>query len=284
MSLIGFFWATLSAVSWGGLDALRKILSARIDPIPLSALLTLGQLPVFGAWVWLSTEPRLLTEYWIVGLPDAFCALLASVLFFNALRVSPLSVSIPMLALTPVFALLVAGLLLGEVPSHQQLFGVAVVVFGALILNRPKTPEGIWFSEPGVWMMIGVAFLWATTLTLDKLAQQQASTSIHALLQAALISAGLVGWLVLRGELSALRAGGRQLPLLLPAIALYCTATVAQLFAVQVLLVGLVEAIKRALGFVMAVINGRLLFEEPITRQKIVAIVLLAIGVTALQV
>lgn len=271
----------VSGVSWGALDALRKALAADIPPLPHAALLAAGQLPVFFVWsLW--SGSGLAAGYWAPGLADAAAALTASVLFVAALRVSPLSVCVPMLSLTPVFATVLAGLLLGEQPSGMQLAGVALVVLGALLLNRPQAGRG-WLAEPGAWMMGAVAALWAATMTLDKLALQHAAPATHALTQAALICLGLFAILAARRELGQLSAVRGSLKLYLPAVVALCAATAAQLLAVQLVFVGLVEAIKRAVGLAMSVVSGRLFFDEPVTPAKLAAIGLMGAGAVLLS-
>ena len=44
--------------------------------------------------------------------------------------------------------------------------------------------------------------------------------------------------------------------------------------------VGLVEAIKRVIGLAMAALVGRIFFQEPLTRQKLIALGLMAVGVS----
>jgi len=40
-----------TSLCWSGLDTVRKVLARRIEPIPLVALLTLAQIPIFSLWV-----------------------------------------------------------------------------------------------------------------------------------------------------------------------------------------------------------------------------------------
>jgi multidrug transporter EmrE-like cation transporter len=56
-------------------------------------------------------------------------------------------------------------------------------------------------------------------------------------------------------------------------------ALLLQLSAMQLIYVGLVEAIKRVIGITMAAVVGRMFFQEPITRQKAIALALMALGV-----
>lgn len=279
MSSLGLVLALTASLFWGGLDTLRKVLSSQLRPLPLATLLVAGQIPMFLVWAaWSGMTPPG-QGYWLPGVADAVCALLAQLLFVAALRVSPLSVTIPMLSLTPVLAALSASLLLGESLSPTQIGGIGLVVSGALLLGRPR-PGSI--TEPGVWMMLGVAVLFSLTGTLDKAAMRHASVAVHALLQALMIVAGLFALLAAQGRLSELSAiRGHKRDYLL-AVVCICGAVSTQLLAYQLLLVSFVEAIKRSVGLVLAILSGRVFFGEPITRAKLVSIILMGIGVAVL--
>ena len=56
-----------------------------------------------------------------------------------------------------------------------------------------------------------------------------------------------------------------------------------QLVAVQHILVSQLETLKRAIGLVGAIVLGKLVFGEPITRVKTAAIVLMVAGVVLLM-
>ena len=282
----GLALTVAASLAWGALDALRKALASDISPATLTALLVLGQLPVFGLWLLASGDAAHIGPgYWVIGASAAGGALVASMLFIAALRASPLSVCVPMLALTPVFATLSGWLLAGEAPSGGQLAGVALVVCGALLLSWPRRGARGVLVEPGVYMMMGVAALWAITLTLDKLALEQASPPAHALAQAAMIVAGLLVLQGARGRLGELPAARSRWRLLLPAVVCISVATGAQLLALQEeMLISLVEAIKRAIGLGLSVVVGRLAFAEPVTAPKVAAVLLMGGGVVALSV
>ena len=85
--------------------------------------------PVFWGWVGLALPLELL----------------AMVLYMTAIRVSPLALTLPYLAFTPVFSALFGWLLLGEQVSARGLVGVLLVVIGtwALNLERPQAGSGV---------------------------------------------------------------------------------------------------------------------------------------------
>lgn len=279
MSSLGLILALTASVFWSGLDALRKVLASQLRPLPLAALLLAGQIPMFLVWaIWSGlTLPG--PGYWLPGIADAVCALLASLLLVAALRASPLSITIPMLSLTPVFTALSASLLLGESLSPVQMVGIGLVVFGALLLSRPGPGS---MTEPGVWMMIGVAGLLSLTATLDKAAMLHAPVAVHALLQALMAASGLLIMLAAQGRLKELSAIQVHKLHYLMAVLCTCGAISAQLFAYQMILVSIVEAIKRSVGLLLAILNGRVFFGEAITKTKLTSIVLMGTGVTVL--
>ncbi|MEL6345481.1 MAG: DMT family transporter [Myxococcota bacterium] len=282
MNATGLALTVLSSVGWGAMDVLRKMLSERMPATALFVLLLVGQLPVFVVWLMVDGGFAVGAEYWGFGIADATVAVISNLIFLYALRIAPLSLSIPMLSLTPAFAVGIAGALIGEWPERLQLIGVGVVVVGALVLSWPKqdatTLRG-WLAEPGVWLMALVSAMWAGTLTLDKLALAHTSTPMHAILVSLLQIIGTLGVMAVRGELVTLTQNRDTWPTVGVTVLCGVVATGAQMLAVQLILVSLVEAIKRAVGLALAAINGRLFFGEAVTARTIVAIIMMALGV-----
>ena len=108
--------------------------------------------------------------------------LLAMVLYMAAIRASPLALTLPYLAFTPVFAALNGWLVLGERVSAHGLAGVGLVVAGAWALNlEPPVPgrRRRWLAplaaigrERGSRLMLGVALIYSLTSVLGKGALQ----------------------------------------------------------------------------------------------------------------
>ena len=281
----------LSAFAWAGLDAVRKQLSAAIAPMPLLVLLNLCLLPVFGAW-WAYAGGSItdLSAYAIYGGTGLGLQIVANVLFLSALRVSPLSLTIPFLGLTPVFATLVGAVLLDERPGPWQLVGVALVVLGALILgsspSEAEREEGgnfvllrAFVREPGAQMMTGVALCWSVTMSLDKQALSHAALPIHALIQLSGVLIAALIYLLVSGRLAELRIERDARRTLAGAVVLFGFAFGLQLVVIQSSLVSVVDTVKRAIGLLSAVILGKLLFDEDIGALTLVGVLLIVIGV-----
>ncbi|MGR3311325.1 MAG: EamA family transporter [Candidatus Brocadiales bacterium] len=105
----------------------------------------------------------------------------ALILYIKAIKASPLSLTLPFLALTPVFLIPTSFFMLGERPGKFGLVGIFLVTAGAYLLNIHTTHKG--FLEPfkaigrerGSVLVIIVAFIYSITSNLGKMAIQHSS-------------------------------------------------------------------------------------------------------------
>lgn len=283
---LGLTLTLIAALAWVLFDVLRKRLARQVLPSLLGVWLSLGQAPLLLLWA-LSTGPWLLPK-------ASWGPLLLSVLlnvggvlwFLQALRSSPLSLTIPLLSFTPVGATLLAWLLRGQMPGPLQWGGISLVASGALLLG---IRSGIWpglhsyLRDPGVRRMAGAALLWSLTAVVDQVALLRGAGYAYA----PVLSAGvglLLGVIHLAlGQGKAMAQAARDLrglPWLgLTALLLGGAALAVQLEALRYAPVGLIETVKRGLGMVGAILFGRLIFKEAITLPKVFAVLLLSAGV-----
>ena len=282
---MGFALGLSAALCWAGLDVVRKALAGKASPTALALFLMLGVLPFLGVWAvadqtWVSD-----VRYWPPALASMAMNALANVLFMRSVQLSPLSRTVPFLSLTPVISALAAIPLLGEVPGSMHWAGISLVVVGALVLNSDLS-DSWWRSvshEKGAPYMIAVAFLWACSTALDKLALGHASPASHAFLLSGGSATILLSWLLSRGKLGELREVVLAPRALLAGLIGFAVAALAlQMLALQWLWVAVVETLKRAFGVFGSVVFGRLFFGEPITSRKVAAVVLMVAGTTLL--
>jgi drug/metabolite transporter (DMT)-like permease len=283
--MIGFSLGVAAALCWAGLDVVRKALAQRASPSGLAIFLLLGQVPFLGAWAaydgtWVADR-----QYWLPAVASMSMNALANVLFMRSVQLSPLSRTVPFLSLTPVVSALAAIPLLGEVPGPMHAAGILLVVLGAVTLNSDL--GGSWgksfLHEKGAPYMIAVAVLWAFSTSLDKRALSHASPASHAFLLSAGSAAILGTWILARrqqGELRAVLSAPNGL--LMALIALAVAALALQMLALQWLWVAVIETLKRAFGVLGSVTFGRLFFDEPVTRRKVVAACLMVAGTSLL--
>ncbi len=118
--------------------------------------------------------PNLPAEFWMIMIPLVILETCAGILYARAIQISPLSLTIPFMAFTPVFLLGVGYIILGEVPSLMGTSGVVMVAAGAYLLNIHHTKYGILapvkavFKEKGSWMMLTVALLYSFSSSFGK--------------------------------------------------------------------------------------------------------------------
>jgi drug/metabolite transporter (DMT)-like permease len=274
------------AIGFSLADLLRKLLAERARPLPLLVAMSLGMAPFFLAWwVWQGGGAPT-AGYWLPGMGSALLNLVANLAFLEAVRIAPLSLTIPVLSLTPVFTTLLAIPMLGEVPAARQLAGVALVVAGVMWLNLGGT-EGVapgnllrsLLRRRGSQLMVVTALFWSLAMPLDKLAMAASGPSFHGLALNLGVAAGALLVLAGRGRLSDLpRLGGRW-RLLALLVLVGAVALVLILLAITQTWIGFIETMKRGLGSFMAVVWGRLVFGEPVTGRKLVAVAVIAAGV-----
>ena len=175
------------ALAFSGLDVTRKLLAERVSPLPLMVLLSLGSLPIFLIWAAKEGEWSASSAYVVPGVVSILLNIGANLAFLQAVRVSPLSLTIPYLSLTPVFATLLSIPLLGERPTALQLGGIVLVVAGAFWLQAPSgdraSLRAVWTAlaeERGSLLMILTALFWSLAAPLDKLAIGASSPLFHA--------------------------------------------------------------------------------------------------------
>jgi len=282
---MGFTIGVAAALCWAALDVVRKALSDKASPTALAVVLLIGQVPFLGLWASLDQTWVVTDSYWVPAVASMAMNALANVLFMRSLQLSPMSRTVPFLALSPVFGALFAMPLLREVPGLLHVAGIGLVVVGALVLNSDLS-ESWWrsvFKERGAPHMVAVAFLWSGSVALDKLALQHSSPASHAFLLTTGSGLMLVAWVGFRGELSDLRAAWRApRPLLAGLIGFAIAALALQMFALAWLWIAVVETLKRGIGVLGSIAFGRLFFDEPITQRKLLAGGLMVAGTALL--
>jgi len=167
--------ACACAVSTATAAAISKLLLRTRNELFVGWVRFLFVLPVFAFLFWAQRpEFCLSAAFWktiAVMLPLELAAFL---LYLNALKVSPLSLTFPFLGLTPVFTILTAFLFLNETISLPGAAGVALVTVGAYVLNADTAKYGFWeplkriYKERGSRFMVLVALIFGVTSTLGK--------------------------------------------------------------------------------------------------------------------
>lgn len=283
--MIGALIVIASSVGWAGFDATRKALATAIEPLPLAAAVIIAQAPLFLCWFLIQSDPFAFSAVYLKpAIASSLLNIVANYLFLRALRVSPLSLTIPFLAFTPVFAALIEWAWLGDSPSGTQWVGVLTVVGGAFGLQLSSHDGSKSFlramtEEKGSLYVIVVALIWSMTSIFDKLAVRNAPEAAHGLWQTLTVGAGLMLATIAMGKQREWKKLANHKLVFGGAIVAALAALSFQLLAYAHVLVSTVEATKRAVGVTAAIFLGHFLFNEELNVRKVVACGVLYAGV-----
>lgn len=107
--------------------------------------------------------------------------ILATILYYRALKMTDISLSVPFIALTPAFLMLTAFLLLGERIRLMGAFGIILITAGVYSLNLKEAKYGfvnpikVIISNRGSLYMALVALIFSVTSALSKKAMLNSS-------------------------------------------------------------------------------------------------------------
>jgi drug/metabolite transporter (DMT)-like permease len=199
-------YSFLCAFSLATTDALSKRALEEHNPIQIAWVRLEYMVPFLLVIAPFITIPQLDATFWRVVILTLPLDLLAYVLYIEAIRVSPLSLTIPFLALTPTFLIGTSWVMVGEFPSKSGLVGILLVTMGAYLLNVHLTKEGIWGPlhairrERGSLIMVGVAFIYSLTSNLGKIAINHSSPLFFSVLYFTLLTIVFYIYALARGK------------------------------------------------------------------------------------
>lgn len=273
----------LSAVSLATVDALTKKFLSRLNPFEMGLARLLYILPwLLLALFWIP-RPVLDGTFWLAvacSLPLEVAAVLA---YMKALKSSPLSLSLPFLAFTPLFILLTGWLLLGEVISLAGFYGMILIVCGSYFLNLSQIGAGLLapfraiFREPGSRLMLLVALIYAATSTLGKLA----ITHSHPLFFPVVYYLLLCLSLSLSFPFVRQAKPGNLVKTPLPALLIGIVGAVSvfsHMLAISQIQVAYMISVKRT-SLLFGVLYGALWFKEERIRERLLGAALMVSGV-----
>lgn len=174
-------YALLTAFLFATSDTLTKKALASRDEYFVAWIRLILALPLLIISLAFIEIPPLDRTFWVATVIALPLEIVAIILYTKALKVSPISLTMPFLALTPVFLILVSYLLLGEKISITGGLGIFLIAAGSYMLNIHKAwgsflePVKAIFRERGSILMIIVAFIFSITSSLGKMAIEHSS-------------------------------------------------------------------------------------------------------------
>ena len=234
-------------------------------------------------WVIHTGIPALNSQFWVALLIGGSINAVTALLYIKAIKVSDLSLTVPLVALTPLFMLLTSPLIVGEYPKFFDYIGILLIVIGSYLLNIKEKSQGYLapfkalLNEPGPKLMLIVAFLWSITSNFDKIGVQNSSPIFWLFSIFGTISILLLP-VLLYNTPNPSRKILKQLPMLAAMGFFNAIGVLCQMQALTLTLVVQVIAIKRT-SVLMGVLFGHFIFKEKDIQQRLLGAGIMILGV-----
>jgi drug/metabolite transporter (DMT)-like permease len=231
--------------------------------------------------------PTLSATFWgwvAVSIP---LELLAMWLYMQAIRGSPLSLTLPYLAFTPIFNTLTGYVLLGETVTWTGFSGIVLVVFGAWLLNLEAANNGLGLNvlapfraitrERGSRLMLIVAAIYSLTSVTSKGALLHVNPAFFGPFYFAVLA--IASALVFASrDVSSWRAMAKNPWVHLAIGAFMAGMVVTHFYAIAHIEVAYMVAVKRT-SLLFGMLYGAWLFKETGLKKNFAAGVMMVLGV-----
>ncbi|MDO8747035.1 MAG: DMT family transporter [Thermodesulfovibrionales bacterium] len=206
------------------------------------------------------------------------------ILYIKALRISPLSLTLPFLALTPVFLIFISYLIVGEKVSFRGGAGIFLIAAGSYTLNISEIKKGILEPlrsiprEKGSVFMIGVALIYCFTASLGKIAIEHSSPLFFVItyyIALTICFAPIAFWMG-RKELGVFFRDKQFMKLVLPGV-FFAVMAATHMLAMNLTKVSYMISVKR-LSLIIGIMYGYFLFREENIKERFFGAVLMLIG------
>ncbi len=172
--MIWLILSLLTALAVASQDAWVKKHFSRLTAYDMLAFPFLFSLPLFIVTLpFVPVPPLDDVFYWnfLISLPINFISFF---IYMKAIRVSPLSLTLPYLAFTPAFMIFTGYLFLNEMPNLWGLAGIVITCAGGYVLNLESGKRAVFepfkavFNETGSWLMLIVALIFSFGAVIGK--------------------------------------------------------------------------------------------------------------------
>ncbi len=285
--MLWFIFSILAAYFESMKDVFSKKGLKNIDEYIVAWSFSLFGLPLLIPLLFFIEIPFLGPEFWrtlfIVSLLD----LVAIIIYMKAIKHSDLSVTVPMIAFTPLFLLITSPIMLGEFPDIFGLLGIILIVLGSYVLNIKEKKKGYLvpfkalIKDNGPRLMLIVAFIWAITSNYHKIGILNSSVLFWVISKQIAIVILMLPIILSRSRknIGKIKTNVKALA----PIGLFSALTlIFQMTAISMTLVAYVISIKRT-STVMTVLFGYLIFKEKGVKERILGSIIMILGVVLIS-
>jgi len=280
--MLWVLYSILSAFSLATANAFTKRISHKVDDYVMVFTRFLYATPFLLSLLFFIPIPKLGSSFWSVLLIVAILDVIAAILYIKAIRLSPLSLTMPLLSLTPLFLIITSFLILGEFPSFFGIIGIIFIVLGVYLLNIKDLRKGILtpfkslFREKGCRYMIFIAFIYSITSNWGKILIQNSSPLFFSAIYFPLL---VIPFLILFFIKS--RKNVKQVVLNFKDFVwiglFFALMIIFHSLAITLIIVPYFISIKRT-SSIFSVLYGHFLFKEKNIRERLTGAVIMLLG------
>lgn len=280
--MLGYLLAILTCLFYGLQGTYGKVLTKTFPSAIITWATFTFSLPLILAFLIIKGIPSInLHNFLWSTLTSFFINLIAFNLFFKALSLSSLSLTMPFTAFTPLFLIPIAFLILGELPDFTGNLGIFFIISGAYGLHTGSgnllSPFRNILINKGTRYMLIVAIMWSLSATVEKVAVLSSSPEFYGTTIESLLSAAYFPYIFYFHRESTKNITKNFGKLLVIGI-ITAAMVLFQFTSYQYLLAGYVVAFKRA-GVIVSVFLGFLLFNEKNILKNLIYTTIMVIGV-----
>lgn len=284
-----FVYAFVCALSLATADALsKKALDDNTDPSIIAWVRTGYALPFMAFIIPFIGRPELDSVFYVATLMAVPLDIIALLLYMKAIKVSPLSLTLPFLSLTPVFLIGTSYIILGERPDRSGFIGIVLVVIGAYLLNVHTISKGLFepfraiAKEQGSVLMIIVAFVFSVGACIGKIAVQHSDPLFFSVIYSFLLS--FVFYLVISFRTKHFYSKVFSKPVLFLLIGILITIMIiTHLKAISLIEVSYMVSVKR-LSILFGAIYGVIFFKETNIKERLLGATVMVSGIIMIAV
>lgn len=271
-----FFSASEAAV------AKRKL--GDLPPLAIIAYPCAYSLPLFAGVLAFLDAPALAPGFWPVLAVLVPLNALGMLLTFWAVKISPLSLTMPFQAFTPMFVVATGFFFLGEVPSWLGVLGILTIVFGSWVLTAggPRrngdllAPLKAVVAEPGSRLMLGASLVFAFAAVLGKSLLLRSDPLFAGMMFFSVHNAAVLAALFFAGRITPAALLERPAAGLLIGVMMFFHI-ICHFFAISLTYAAYMIAVKRLNGLI-GVMYGGVMFKESNMTRRLVGAGFMALG------
>ena len=284
-----FIYAFVCAISLATADALsKKVLDDNTDPYIVAWVRTGYATPFIAVIIPFIDIPTLDGVFYIAMFLSIPLDIIALLLYMKAIKVSPLSLTLPFLSLTPVFLIGTSYVILGEKPDKSGFIGIILVVIGSYLLNVHTISRGVFepfkaiAKEQGSVLMIVVAFVFSIGVCFGKIAVQHSNPAFFSVIYIFLLSLFLFIVVSFKSKHFLSKSTSRPVPFVFIGM-LIAIMIVTHLKAISLIEVSYMISVKR-LSILIGVIYGVMFFNETNIKERFLGATVMVSGIIMISV